>query len=391
MRRLSVGLICFGAFASIAGVGITMTMTMAQSQVDPVFDISRSIGNLEIERRFDFNESEAVQALAWSPDDRHILVLTNQGSHARVYNVATGHLEHDFYPSQHGVVAKSAFLTNDGLVLATFGSVRDDGKGTIFRLALFDSKTGERIRTYSFAQGAGANPVSVLKFQPSPSGRLVAALGISVVGGRRERPVVIFDTDSGAIRGRIDLASSEGSVAVRSISFFPDESKIAVLLSNGGLAVVGIPTNKVLDRFSVCSQRELSCDKIDVSPSGKLLISSRSSNGSGSASSVGSAAAVPQVRSLPGGAVKSDLLSERPGDTAGLVYASWNPRRDSVAIADSSTINVWDNVSIRPTLTFVRHVPTVDGNLVKYSPDALAYSHSGMLAVGAGSHVLIYR
>lgn len=372
-------------------------MSLAKGDADStVFDPSRSIGHREVLRQFVSDTGDAVNALAWSPDGKKLLVLTEQGARGSIYDVKSGKLERSLDLSEHATVAWHPFLTNDGQVLGTFRSFVPSRRGILNRLALFDSRSGQRIRTFQFQSDTGVD-VSVSDFQPSPSGKFVAVWGMHTIhtttgsGIWTEFPVAVFDTQSGAQIGRPGSSIAAGTPAVESISFLPDESKIVALLSNGEVALFNVSTGKTLSDFKLCTERDFACNKIVASPDGRYLISSGERRITRASPQTTTTASTAEIRSLPTGAMKAALTSSRDENTARLVFASWDPRSDTVAIADYGTLNIWVSVLEKPVLAVVRHVPTINGKLVKYPIFAVSYSHTGLLAVAAGSHVIIYK
>src|SRR5579872_2034088 len=90
-------------------VGFSISSAKAQSDT-AVFDASRSIGSRQILRQFFSDTADAVNALAWSPDGKSLLVLTEQGARASIYDVESGKLERSTYLSEHGTLTRNPFL-----------------------------------------------------------------------------------------------------------------------------------------------------------------------------------------------------------------------------------------------------------------------------------------
>ena len=382
----------FLLFIIFPAVGCSISSAKADSDA-AVFDGSRSMGGREVLRQFVSETGDTVNALAWSPDGKKLLVLTEQGARAFIYDIESGRMERSLYLSEHGTVAWNPFLTNDGHILATFSSLAPNRLGTLHTLALFDSRSGQRIRTFQFKAKNG-EVLTVLNLQPSPSGKFVAVWGMHTIrtttgsGIWREFPAAVFDTESGA---QIDRLGALVTTPVESISFLPDESKIVALLSSGETALLKVPTGKMLNSFKICNEGDLACNKIIASPDGRYLVSSGGGRNFRPSRQTMTTAKTAAIRSLPDGVSRASLVSGDDKNTARLEFGSWDPRTDTVAIADTGTLNIWTNVLEKPVLALVRHVPTVNGQLVKYSISAVSYSHAGLLAVAAGAHVIIYK
>ena len=382
---------------SIIFPAVSCSMSSAKTEGDSAaFDRSRSIGSREVLRQFVSDAGDAVSGLAWSPDGKKLLVLTEEGGLGSIYDGTSGKLERSLDLSEHGTLTRNPFLTNDGHVLATFSSLAPNRRSTLNTLALFDSRSGQRIRTFQFKAKNG-DVLTVLNMQPSPSGKFVAVWGMHTThtttgsGVHTEFPVAVFDTESGAQIGRPGSSIAAGTPVVESVSFLPDESKIAALLSNGEVALFNVSTGKTLNSFRLCNQGGFACNKIVASPDGRYVISSAGPPITRPSPQTMTTAKTAEIRSLPAGAMKAALGSGGDGNTARLVFASWDPRADTVAIADYGTFNIWTHVLEKPVLAVVRHVPTFNGVLVKYPVSAVSYSHAGLLAVAAGSHVIIYK
>jgi WD40 repeat protein len=186
--------------------------------------------------------SQGVPLAEWSPDEKHVLAASREGS-ARLFDSGDGHVEAAFKFSQ-GPVSHAYFLGAGGEV----GLSSREG----YAVEIFSARTGQRLRTL------GRDGELLQSSTASPDGKLV-------VTGARNGRIRVWDAATGSALG--ELAGHNAPVDLLRVS------RDGSLLLTGDRSGVGrlweLPSGK--PTFALTGHTDVVW-RGDISPDGSLVV-----------------------------------------------------------------------------------------------------------------------
>jgi serine/threonine protein kinase/WD40 repeat protein/Leucine-rich repeat (LRR) protein len=212
----------------------------------------QAIGGFELLRTFE-GHTGPVKSVALSPDGR--LAASGSGwlkgdQTARIWDVETGRMLH-VLDVGHNVM--SVAFSPDGRGLLVGGMSND--------LTLWDTVSGQQIRTYTTTKEPSRLEVKVGQVGFTPDGkRVIAAKG-------RMNVVYVFDTETEAMVHRLPQSSNSLRFAVT-----PESRRLAIGLGDGSVQLFDLASGTPVRRFegpAFDSNRLVYC--VGISPDGTLL------------------------------------------------------------------------------------------------------------------------
>jgi WD40 repeat protein len=355
--------------------------------------------------------ADNINAVAWNADGSQLAALSNFGGTITLWNTADWTVINEFhrYPASYAFNSL-AFLPDGSLLTAApLGPYSDDPKYghssligathydslQIFSLIDWNPEVGKPVR-YIPDLGDPPKDLSIKvtdTFAVSPEGSRVA--------GSSGPKAFLYDSQKGVLIRAVDIPGSDNA---RSVAFSPDGKTVAVgtmdgkvyffdshdgalhgsfdaYPDSGGVRVLDPQTHEQVTKKAP----HYSCSALAFSPDGELIAVGRSKNFN---------IKTPDLTSTTIWRVKDDtLIASLDGlgvpifdkqESAPVHSLSWNPQKSVLAIADGTSLRLWQiDGSTRKLLLSEKVFP--------HGFYSNAFSSQGMLAAAENNEIIVYQ
>jgi len=196
---------------------------------------------VEDAQRLGFRQEAAVRTVAYSPDGRRLLTVSEDNT-ARLWDVRTGLPVGQ--PMRHQDLIYQAVFSPDGQRVAVTGS-----EGTP---SLWDARAGEPLGQL-LGNRAYASHIAF-----SPDGQTIATAG-------RDNAARLWDAQTGRLLRELIVHGDDGTI--KDAEFSPDGKRLATVNNNGFVALWDIQTDKLLNQM-----RDSLANSAQFSPDGTRLL-----------------------------------------------------------------------------------------------------------------------
>jgi WD40 repeat protein len=298
-----------------AWIAATLMWTLPQMGLA----IGASLLSSEVSQAMNLAVDEYVNAIAWSPDGRHLAASDQRGHHVYVWDTITGSLVFKI-PNSAGIRRGLAFTIDGKFLLGALSAPHGE-----FAFSVWDSQTGQLALNVPGPDlsktNVGSNSAEFILV--SPDGHYV----VVVFGGARHFGV--YETTT----WRLQAVVPAHAYSIISAAISPDGKLIALGPENGNVELFHLPEGASVLEFRADPNKSGSIQALAFSPDARILATG---------SDVGDRADSHQLR-LWNAATAELVRIYSTGFNRNIYSISFSPDGRYLATADKSPrIRVWD-------------------------------------------------